>query len=108
MTEFETYRNKCRSATLKLKSQIFKNWDGFDYYDKLYIKDNLNLHYTNSMYPSIDHKVAILYGFLNNISIETICSIENLCITKRGLNTSKNQKSEVEFLAFLASKTETI
>jgi len=82
------------------KNKLFEIWDGIDYYDGEYIKDNINLHYNNKLYPTIDHKVSTINGFLNNISPEIIGSIENLCITKRSINSSKNYKTENEFMIY--------
>jgi len=96
-TEFEIYQNKIRNITKTLKKYIFKYWEGYDYYDGEYIKDNLSLKPGNSLYPTIDHKTSIFYGFINNISINDISHIDNLCITKRNINSSKNKKCEDEF-----------
>jgi len=62
---------------------------GSHYYDGKYIKENLLLDKNDNLYPSIDHKIPVLYGFLNNISKEEISNINNLCITKRITNSKK-------------------
>ena len=54
----------------------------------------LSLWYNDSKYPSLDHKVSILYGFENGIPPEEISDLKNLCITKRSLNSSKGFKTE--------------
>ncbi len=93
MKPFLLYKRKCRKITYSQRKYLYENWDGYDYYDKEYIKDNLNLNNTNKNYPTIDHKISIFYGFLNNIKEEIIGNIENLCITKRSINCSKRSKN---------------
>lgn len=80
---------------------MFENWDGKDYYDDEYIKEYLLLPYGNKKYPTIDHKISIYYGFINNISPDEIGKLENLYITKRTIN-SKKSKNEYQnrFLFF--------
>jgi hypothetical protein len=89
LTEFEKYRKITRRLIYKYKKELFYNWNGYDYYDNEYIKDNLNLHYLDKKYPSIDHKISIFQGFTENIDPYVIGNIENLCITKREINSSK-------------------
>lgn len=99
-TIFEDYMKKCISETQKnMRKYKFKeNWDGYDYYDGEYIKDNYNLYNSNEeQYPNIDHKTSIIYGFLHNINYEEISLIENLCFTKRKHNVSKNVLTEKEY-----------
>lgn len=43
-----------------------------------------------------------MYGFLNEISTEEISKIDNLCITKRFLNTMKFTKNEDDFKKYLS------
>jgi hypothetical protein len=95
LTPYEKYKNKCRKLTYKIKNELFENWNGHDYYDDEYIKDYLNLHNTDKRFPTIDHKKSIYYGFINNIPEEEICGIENLCITKRSINSSKRSKNDI-------------
>lgn len=89
---FLLYKRDCRRVTYRFKKILFENWDGYDYYDNEYIKDNLNLNNTNPSYPTIDHKTSILHGFINGIDVEVIGNINNLCITKRSINCSKSSK----------------
>lgn len=89
---FFIYRRKVHNLTNKNKSILFENWNGYDYYDNTYIKNNIEIN--NGNYPSIDHKVSVYYGFKNNISEEVISDIENLCITKRSLNAKKGILNE--------------
>ena len=92
-TEWEIYRNKVRTLTSKNIDIIFENWDGIDFYDGEYIKENSKLPYYNDGYPTIDHKISIFEGFNKKIDPIIISSIENLCITKRVLNIRKGKNS---------------
>ena len=92
-TLYERYKSIVRSNT---KRSIFDDWDGIDYYDNEYIKDNMLLHPNDRLYPTIDHKVSIYYGFMNNIPESEIYDTKNLCITKRHINSSKNKKCYYE------------
>ena len=96
-SEFISYRSKIRYLTTKISNYLYENWDGYDYYDNQYIRDNFNLHSNSNDYPTIDHKISCLYGFKNNISIDIISDISNLCITKRIINSKKSQLNEDEF-----------
>lgn len=92
------YRKIVVKYTNKVKSELFKSWTGYDYYDNEYIKDNINLHFNDSEYPTIDHKISVRYGFENDIDFKIIADISNLCITKRFINNSKNYLTEQEYL----------
>jgi hypothetical protein len=96
-TEFEIYENIVDRLTKNNKKILFENWDGYDYYDNEYIKENLKLGHHNKKYPTIDHKISKFYGFCNNISPEEIANINNLCITKFTINSSKNKLTDKEF-----------
>lgn len=92
--EYIKYRRLVLSHTNR---NIFEKWNGYDYYDNEYIKDNLLLNYNDKAYPTIDHKISVKYGFINNIDPNIIGNKENLCITKRSINSSKNSKNEKDF-----------
>ena len=91
--EWLVYKNKVRSITRKFKKDLYEKWNGFDFYDREYIKDNMKLHYNDKKYPTIDHRLSVYYGFSNDISPTIIGDISNLVITKRYLNSKKNLKS---------------
>lgn len=91
---FELYRLKTISLTRAIKNQLFESWDGYDYYDNEYIKDNFKYKPSDRLYPTIDHKISVYYGYINSIPPEEICKIENLCITKKYINSSKRFKNE--------------
>ena len=96
-SEWHSYRKKVRCITNKYKKILFKSWNGYDYYDNQYIKENFILHHNNVNYPTIDHKISIIDGYKKNIPPEEIGGIDNLCYTKRYINSRKNYKSEIIF-----------
>lgn len=97
--EWLSYKRLVYKLTRRNKKKLFLEWDGFDYYDNEYIKENFTFHHLNPNYPTIDHRISIRYGFDNNISPEEVSSMKNLCITKKSINTSKYIKTEQEFIA---------
>ena len=90
-SDWELYKTAVRRDTRKNIKLL--NWDGTDFYDGSYIKDNFSLYHFDNDYPTIDHKISIYDGFLNNISTHVISDVENLCWTKRIINITKNKKS---------------
>lgn len=94
---FNQYKRRIKTLTNKIKKEVLENWNGYDYYDNEYIKENLKLNKNSRIYPTIDHKISLHHGFINNISPEEISNKSNLCITKRYINSSKNKKTENEF-----------
>lgn len=96
LSEFKKYNKQIKSLTNKIKKELYDNWNGYDYYDNEYIKDYQNLNSNHINYPTIDHKISIFDGFNKNIDINIISNIDNLCITKRKINCSKNKKSHYD------------
>lgn len=90
--KFKEYAYEVRKVTYKYRKKLLENWNGFDYYDNEYIKNNFKLDVNDNNYPNIDHKISIKYGFDNNISPKKIGDINNLCITKRIINIKKGEK----------------
>ena len=104
LSEFKKYKSNAMRVTRRNKSTIFREWDGFDYYDKEYIKSNLSLNSNDRFYPTIDHKISIAHGFLNSISYDLIGSLSKLCVTKKYLNSKKGfSKSHELFESLLKS-----
>lgn len=95
--EWTLYKKKVDSVTRKNKKILFENWNGLDYYDNEIIKSNFCYSHTHRFYPTIDHKISVFYGFNNNIEPEVIGDVDNLCVTKRYLNSIKNKLIESEF-----------
>jgi hypothetical protein len=96
--EFQLYKNKVYNLTKKVKNELLNSWDGYDYYDNEYIKDNFNLNGGHREYPTIDHKYPISEGFKNNIPAEELANINNLCFTKRSINSKKYNRLDFENL----------
>lgn len=90
-SDWELYKTTVRNQTKQ--SLKLLDWDGTDFYDGTYIRDNFSLSHIDNDYPTIDHKISIYDGFLNNISTHVISSVDNLCWTKRIINITKNKKS---------------
>jgi hypothetical protein len=97
INDFTKYRRIVNKHTNNNKKKLYESWNGYDYYDNEYILEYLLYKYTHKLYPTIDHKISIYKGFIDNILPNIIGSIDNLCITKRGINSSKNKKTEDEF-----------
>jgi hypothetical protein len=94
LSEWEIYKKQVRRETNKQRKILINNWNGYDYYDGEYIKDNfIKYKPRHTNYPSIDHKISVKYGFDNNIDYKKICDIDNLCITKTSNNCSKRHKN---------------
>lgn len=98
LSEWKLYKRKIRKLTRQHKKELLKNWNGYDYYDNKYIKENFNLYSGNKKYPTIDHKKSVFYCFKNNISVEECTNINNLCMTSRSNNSKKHYMTEEEFV----------
>lgn len=94
---FRLYNRICRKYTARNKKELLEKWDGFDYYDGEYIKNNFKLYQKDPNYPTVDHKISVKQGYLIGLDEKIIADINNLCITKFGLNSSKRCKSEEEY-----------
>jgi hypothetical protein len=92
------YKRDVRRITNNNKKKLYEDWDGYDYYDNEYIKVFFSKCSTHRFYPTIDHKISVYYGFKNSIDPIIVGSIDNLCITKRFINSSKSSLIESEFL----------
>lgn len=95
--DYKSYKNEVRRLSKKSIKKLYENWNGHDFYDNEYIRDYLNLPHIDNKYPSIDHKISIYHGFINDIPAEKIADISNLCITKRYINSTKRSLLESEF-----------
>lgn len=97
--EWIRYKSDVKSITRKNKKSLYENWDGTDYYDGELIKGYLSNTHTHRFFPTIDHKISVYYGYINKIDPNIIGSIDNLCITKRFINSIKNSLIEEEFIS---------
>jgi hypothetical protein len=105
LSKYEIYKRKVKSETKKWTKQLYKKWDGRDYYNgkklisygewkKMYPNVNVS---NNKLQPSIDHKVSVSYGFINGISYKEIGNIKNLCICARDTNVRKNYRTNRQY-----------
>lgn len=97
LNEWYIYRKEVRTLTSRVKKELYEKWDGYDYYDGEFIKGNFSLTHVHRFYPTIDHKISTYFGFINGIDAIEISNLDNLCITKRYINSEKNKKIENEF-----------
>lgn len=97
LNEWLIYKKDVRNLTKVSSKKLYENWDGYDYYDGEFIKGYSSYSHVHRYYPTIDHKISVYYGFVNNISPEEISDISNLCITKRFINSKKRFLIELEF-----------
>jgi len=104
-TEYEKYWSLVRNETLKHRIRVYRIFDGYDYYTGEKLVGNLEYekidhrHFnTNSMQPTIDHKISVYYGFVNKIDPREIGSFKNLCICSRKINSAKNYLTEKQFM----------
>jgi hypothetical protein len=95
------YRNECRRITNFNTKELMNNWNSLDYYDNYNISENFKLDHNDPSYPTIDHKISVYFGFINKIDPTEIGSIDNLCITKRSINSKKREMIESEFIKFI-------
>jgi hypothetical protein len=93
VSDFKKYSNRVHNLSRKFKKELFNSWNGYDFYDREYIKDNFNLKYYHKNYPTIEHKISIFYGFMNNIDAKEIAKLENLAITKKSINSARRNKN---------------
>jgi len=93
ISEFLLYKRNVNRITRSNKNELYKNWNGLDHYDGEYIKNNTILNPMDRKYPTIDHKMSIYNGFLDKIDYNIIGNLNNLCITKKYLNSKKGKKT---------------
>ena len=96
--DFKDYKNRVRARTNSKRKKIYSEWDGFDFYTGDYIKENINLNFTDPLYPTIDHKIPIIVAYKMGMSVEEASSLENLCITTRVLNSIKKDMILEDFI----------
>jgi hypothetical protein len=102
ISPFLKYSQMVNNITYKYKEELYCNWDGYDFYDNELIKENFNLNYNDKRYPTIDHKISKYNGFINGIEPNIIGEINNLCITKRTINSIKNRTNYDDFQITIA------
>jgi hypothetical protein len=103
LTEFQIYKKQVRTITNRNKKRLFEEWNGCDYYDGEFIQGYFAYSSKHRLYPTIDHKISCLYGFLNDISVEIVGDLSNLCITKKFINCAKRELVEEVFITKMES-----
>ena len=81
--------------TNRIRKELYEKWNGIDFYDGEYIKENLNHYKYDSDYPTIDHKISVKCGFDNFILPTIIADLKNLVITKRHINSKKGTNNSL-------------
>ena len=102
--EYRKYRLIVNRSLQRNKKVILDSWNGYDYYDGEFIKENFNLNKNDRLYPHFDHKISVAYGFKNSIDPDIIADISNICITKQWINGLKKEMNENEFKKLLNKK----
>lgn len=92
LSDWKQYWRRCNYLTGRIRKKMLHTWDGYDYIDGEYIKDNLSLPYTHRDYPTLDHIVPRSQGFKEGKTPEQVTHPDNLAWTKRGNNSRKNNK----------------
>ncbi len=90
--EWKQYWRRCNYLTRKIRKQMLQNWDGYDYIDGEYIKENLNLHYTHKNYLTLDHIIPRSECFKQGLTPDEATQSSNLKFTKRYNNSKKSNK----------------
>lgn len=101
LVEFMRYKDQVRAETRKWTPHLYDVWEsmgGQCYYtlDCLLDTDNKRCSDFKNR-PSIDHKVSVLFGFLNRIPPEIIGNVQNLCICSSAINSLKRSLTERQF-----------
>lgn len=81
-SEFQKYRIKAGVIAKKSKHILLNNQLNCDFYTKKKFLDTDKI--------TIDHKIPIIFGYLNNIPVEKISTIDNLCCCALTINCYKN------------------
>jgi len=95
--DFFRYKKKVERLTKKNKKLL--GAPKFCYYSNLPITNDKSFNYNMFNYATIDHKISIIRGFLNNIPPEKIGSLKNIVWCARFINSIKREKTEKEFLS---------
>lgn len=89
---WKQYWKRCDYLTGKIRKQMLENWDGMDYIDDENIKENLNLHYSDKNYPTLDHIIPRSECFKRGLTPDEATNPNNLKWTKRINNSKKHNR----------------
>lgn len=100
-SDYRKYKEAVKKETYKWIKNIFTVWielGGLCYYtfDKL-LKEDGSFFTDRSLRPSIDHKISVLFGYLNDIPPEVTGHFNNLCVCSSHINSIKRQLTENQF-----------
>jgi hypothetical protein len=90
--EWKKYWKVCNYHTRRMRKVMLETWDGYDYINGEYIKDNLKLHYSDKNYPSLDHIKPRSKCFEEGMTVRECCDPSNLAWTTRINNSKKYNK----------------
>jgi len=91
-SNWKPWYRKCNAILLKKRKELVADWDGYDYIDGKYIKDNLKLDYRHRDYPTLDHVIPKQKLYLEGLSPYEACKNDNLRWTTRSNNSRKGIK----------------
>lgn len=86
---WKQWYRRCNAILQKRRKEMVEEWDGYDYIDGKYIKDNLKLPYYHRDYPTLDHVIPKQTLFKEGYTPEEACKKENLRWTTRSNNSKK-------------------
>jgi hypothetical protein len=89
---WKQYWKRCDWLTSRARKKMVDDWDGYDYIDGEYIKENLNLHFSHGNYPTLDHIKPRSQCFIEGLTPREATDQLNLKWTKRSNNSAKNNK----------------
>lgn len=92
--DYESYKATVNRLTTINKQQIGEPVSC--YYSGVLFSTSKD-HFNNAVYPTIDHKISIWYGFENDIPPEQIADASNLAWCAKLLNTYKRHMTEDQF-----------
>jgi endogenous inhibitor of DNA gyrase (YacG/DUF329 family) len=92
--DWKKYYREVNRLTKLIREEMLKEWDGYDYYSGLYIKDLLSLPHYDKNYPTLDHIKPRSQGFEEGLTPREITSKENLVWTTRSNNSKKGNKKK--------------
>jgi hypothetical protein len=91
--DYQLYRNRVEILTKRNKKQM--PFSGKCYYSGVVIHKTGFIN--DDLRASIDHKIPVIHGFLNNLPAEDIASVNNLVWCAKILNTYKRSMCEDQF-----------
>jgi hypothetical protein len=104
VSKYRKYRLSVNRITYSIRREVLNDWDGYDYYDGEYIRNNFELSPNDRNFPHLDHKISVIFGFYNDLDPKIIGGIDNVCVTKQWINGLKKDKCADEFIKWFKNK----